>query len=230
MTELEIDPNPRPKIDGRTKAGRALRAQQPRQYIDETQAEPARSALRGNVREQIREPAREARGGDVVLGRNNEVLSRKRKGGIDPFHIPPEIVPKGWSYQWNVVSVVGNSDVVMDQVGGMYENGWRPVPAERHPGLFVARGKTGEIVRGGQRLEERPKALTDQARAEEIANAQQQMRDRDQSLMGGKANVRGAMRDGFEMGGKYRGTGGSLRMSIDPGIDAPAPSHTLADE
>jgi hypothetical protein len=55
------------------------------------------------------------------------------------------------------------------------------------------------------------------------------MRDRDQSLMGRKANLRGTIPDGFEMGGKYRGTGGSLRMNIDPGLDIPMPSHPLAE-
>ncbi len=55
------------------------------------------------------------------------------------------------------------------------------------------------------------------------------MRDRDQALMGGKSNVRNAMQGGFEMGGKYRGTGADLRMSIDPGLDIPAPSHKVVD-
>ena len=193
-------------IDYRTREGRALRAQR-------------------NGTEQV---AGLKRG--EIMGRNGEVLSRKRKSGLDPFHIPPEIVPKGWSYQWNVISVVGNTDVVMDQVGNMYENGWRAVPADRHPGMFVARGRTGDIVRGGLRLEERPLEMTLQARAEEEASAKQQMRDRDQSLMGGKANLRGAMRDGFSMEGRYRGTGGNLRMSIDPGLDIPVPQHQVTQE
>ena len=60
--------------------------------------------------------------------------------------------------------------------------------------------------------------------------ARQQMRDRDAALLGGRANVRDAMRGGFEMGGQYRGTGGQLKMSIDPALDIPKPSYPLADD
>jgi hypothetical protein len=127
--------------------------------------------------------------------------------------------------------VVGNADVVIDQTNAMYENGWRPVPAERHPGMFVPRGKTGDVVRGGLRLEERPLALTFQAREDDVRVARQQMRDRDQALMGRKANLLGSMADGFSMDpGRYRGAGGRLQMSIDPGIDIPAPSHQVVKE
>src|SRR5215469_2687134 len=211
-------------IDGRTREGKAQReAQRAAFAARDDQREPTRGLARDNDRQ----PEREHRGGEEILGRNGEVLTRKRKGGIDPFHIPPELIPVGWTYQWNTISVVGNQDVVMDQANGMYENGWRPVPAERHPGMFVPRGRTGEIVRGGQRLEERPIALTEQAQAEDIKNARQLMRDRDQSLMGGKANLRGNMPEGFAMGGRYRGTGGDLRMSIDRALDVQPPSHQL---
>jgi hypothetical protein len=72
-------------------------------------------------------------------------------------------------------------------------------------------------------------AMSQEAANEDKRNAIQQMRDRDQSLMGGKANVAAAMRDGIEMSQKYRGTGGNLRMSIDPGLDVPMPSHKLAE-
>ena len=187
---------------------------------------------RGRPRGQTRrEDSREnVRQGETV-GRNGEVLSRSHKGGIDPFENPNVHAPIGWVYQWNTISVYNNSDVVADQMNQMYGNGWRPVAAEKHPGIFTPIGSTGHIVRGGLRLEERPKTLNDEARAEDIALARQQMRDRDESLMGSKANVRGAMQNGFEMKpSRYRGTGGSLRMSIDPGVDVPAPSHKVIDE
>src|SRR5262245_8533411 len=65
---------------------------------------------------------------------------------------------------------------------------------------------------------------------EMLMKARKQMSDRDESLMGGKGNVRGAMNGGFEMSaGKYRGTGGDLRISVDPGLDIPALQHTLAE-
>ncbi len=167
--------------------------------------------------------------GGVIYGRNGEVLTRHRVAGVDPYAIPPEIIPSGWVYQWNTITVTGNADIVMDQTMQMYENGWRAVPADRHPGRFVPLGRSGDIVRGGNRLEERPKEMNDQARAEEYALAKQQMMDRDQSLMGGKANLRGTVSSEITDRTKYRGVGADLRMSIDPGLDVPTPTHKLAE-
>ena len=186
------------KVDGRTKAGRQTR---------------------GRTREVTRSPT-------VIRGRDGEVLSRTRSGTADPFDIPADLIPPGWDYQWNVVTVTGNSDVCLDQGMGMYENGWRAVPAERHPGRFVARGTKGEIIRGGQRLEERPMQLTVDAKAEDVRNARQLLSDRNESLK--LSGVPKAMPDGFEMNSRRRGTGGQIRMSIDPALDIEAPSHTLA--
>ena len=186
------------KVDGRTKAGRQTR---------------------GRTREATRSPT-------VIRGRDGEVLSRTRSGTADPFDIPADLIPPGWDYQWNVVTVTGNSDVCLDQGMGMYENGWRAVPAERHPGRFVARGTKGEIIRGGQRLEERPMQLTVDAKAEDVRNARQLLSDRNESLK--LSGVPKAMPDGFEMNSRRRGTGGQIRMSIDPALDIEAPSHTLA--
>ncbi len=181
---------------------------------------------RGRPRGQTREVTHDAGREGEFIGRNGEVLTRTQKGGIDPFHIPPEIIPTGWDYQWNAVTIYNNSDVLVGQNMKMYANGFRPVPADRHPGMYMPYGATGAIIREGQRLEERPTAMGDQARAEDIASAKRQMRDRDESLMGAKANLRGAMQNGFEMNpGRYRGTGGHLRMSIDPGVDAPVPNY-----
>jgi hypothetical protein len=191
----------------------------------------SKNAQKAPHQTQARTPQRETqRGGNEIIGRSGEVLTRRRSAGIDPYHIPEGIAPDGWTYQWNTVSVYNDSGIVMDQQMGMYENGWRAVPATRHPGMFVPVGTKGDIVRGGQRLEERPAILTEQAKAEEIAVARRQMQDRDESLMGSKAGLRKAMENnqGFEMSNKYRGSGGQLKMSIDPGVDIPAPSHPLA--
>ncbi len=74
---------------------------------------------------------------------------------------------------------------------------------------------------------ERPESLSDEARAEDVRLARQQISDRNESLK--LSGVRKNMADGFEMSGKYRGTGGSIKMSIDPALDVPQPSHTLAE-
>lgn len=197
-----------------------------------------RAPPRRNPRATSRDPARDASrtGGPVsVEGRNGEMLSRKRKTGVDPFAIDNKIVPAGWTYQWNTVTVVGNADICLDQSLGMYENGWRPVPAERHPGLFMQHGKTGQIVRGGQRLEERPRELTAEARRDEIREAKAQLTDNNDRLK--LSGVRNGMPAGFEMG-RHRGTGEHARISIDKGVYAdesgeaapiPQPSYELAN-
>lgn len=216
---LPVDPEAT-KVDMRTREGRAIRAQQAAQR---QQREPPRQTA---PREPMREPAR----GGVVVGRDGETLSRRRRDdGKDIFDIPAELKEPGWSYQWCAISIAGNSDILMDQNLMFAENGWRAVPAERWPGRFMPAGHKGPIIRGQQMLMERPLSLTLEAEAENKAKAQAQMRDRDQSLMGGKAALRAQMRNGFEMGGKYRGTGGDLKMSIDPGLDIPRPQHELAE-
>lgn len=226
---IDADPEIRKsgKIDMRSKEGRAMKAQTQSDADGRLAAAPGRAASRQPVRQTAqREPLRQPARNGVVLGRDGEVLTRTRTETGDPYHIPANIVPDGWSYQWNVVTVYNSQDQCMSQTMGMFENGWRPVPAERHDGMFVPRGTKGEILRGGQRLEERPATLTAQAKAEDVMKAKRQISDRNESLM---LEVKKGMKNGLEMGGKYRGTGGDMRMSIDPGLDIPAPQHQLAE-
>lgn len=238
------------KIDRRTKAGRAMlkppseaekaaiaaAAARKVKVVhrdgseDDVHAEtPPERVSRKATREPTREAARtNTRGKVEVVGRNGEKLSRRREMGIDPFYIDPAIVPTGWEYQWNAISVTGNQDVLADQNLLMAENGWRPVPSERHAGRYMPVGHTGAIIRGGQRLEERPKALSDEARSEDLRAARQLVTDRNESLQ--LTSVRGRMPDGFEMGGKYRGTGGNVRISIDQGSDLPQQAAHQVEE
>jgi hypothetical protein len=197
--------------------------------IDEAALETAEQPTaprRGRPRGSTRQPTREAK--VVHRDRDGNVLTRHRQAGIDQFHIPKELIPKGYSYQWNTVTVYNREDLTVGQAMQMYENGWRPVPAERHPGRFVPVGKKGDIIRDGMRLEERPLSMTLEAAQEEEAAARRQMRDRDESLMGGKAGLARNMPED-SMNPKYRGTGGNLRMSIDPALDIPSPSLPLAE-
>jgi hypothetical protein len=159
-----------------------------------------------------------------AVGRDGEVLVRKRGGGnLDQFVIPDNLAPDGWAYQWNTVSVFNNRDVVVGQGMRMYEAGWRAVPAERHPGMFVPVGTKGEIVRDGMRLEERPLILNEEAKDEEERAARQLVSDRNQAL-----KLTGAGKElpqGFEMRReRYRGTGGQVKISIDHGTEGVIPS------
>lgn len=192
---------------------------------------PQRSPRRGPRSHVTREPLRDAPRDGVFRGRDGEILTRKRTTTGDIFKLPPEMEnDPEWEYQWNAVTVHGNNEILLDQNLMMSENGWRPVPADR-PGIagrFAPVGAKGSIIRGGQRLDERPRAMCDAARADDYRRATGQMRDRDEALMGHKANVRGAMANGMSMDRRYRGTGGRVAMSIDHGADIPRPQHELA--
>lgn len=213
------------KVDGRTREARTARVAQG----DDVQAAApsTRGGRRGPRSTQPRETARSpSRGGAVVQGRNGEELTRKRTSVGDPFNIPDELIEPGWEMQWIAQTVVGNAEVVMDQNLTMLENGWRPVPATRFPGRFMPAGYTNQIVRGGQGLYERPKVLCEEARAEDVRIARQQMTDRNDALK--LSGVKNQLPDGFDMGRRYRGTGGDIRMSIDRNLDIPQPQHQLA--
>ena len=200
------------KVDGRTRQGRAMAAQR----VRATREEPAE-------RQSVN---RNADGRVEVRGRDGEVLSRTRATGGDKFHIPAGMEPPGYKYQWNTVSVINNSDVARSLDLAMHANGWRPVPANRHPGMFMAHGATGAIIVDGMRLDERPIELCQEAAAEDLRNAQQLISDRNQSLK--LQGVKAALPEGFEMSKRYRNSGGDVRLSIDRALDIPSPQHQLA--
>lgn len=183
-----------------------------------------------NLHEPTRSPTRAGR--IEALGRDGQVLSRRRTTTSDIFDIPKHLIPEGWEYQWCAVTVVGDSEVLLDQNLMFAENGWRAVPSDRYPGRFMPVGHKGSIVRGGQMLMERPKSLSDEARDDDVRAAKQLISDRNESLM--LSGVRKQMGDGFEMSGKYRGTGGQVRMQIDKSLDVTSdairPQHTLAED
>jgi hypothetical protein len=170
------------------------------------------------ARTQTRSSARSTTDGRIeVTGRNGEVLSRTRTTVGDIFEIPQSMIPPGWSYQWNALSIAGNKDVLLDQTTMMHQNGWRAVPAERYSGTLVPKGSTGPIIRGQQMLVERPMALTLEARAEDERNARQLISDRNESLK--LAGVKKDLGQGFEMGDKYRGANAGARIQIDKSMD-----------
>lgn len=188
------------------------------------EAAPKRMAPRP-PRPTPREPSREAArdGAVMVAGRDGEQLTRRRTTVGDIHHVPREEIPKGWDYQWNTVTVTGQ-DMREEQMV-MMQNGWRPVPASRHAGRWTPPEFTGAIIVKGLRLEERPTALGDEARAEDIANAKAQVRDQTDVLKLSKKLPEGMAINSR----KFKGTGGEVRMSIDPGLDIPHPTHQIEE-
>ncbi len=167
------------------------------------------------------QPARDNPRGDkaTAVGRDGEVLTRKRTSSTDMFHVPPEVIPAGWDYQWNVQTVTG--EPAIDAQLAMAENGWRPVPAGRHKGMFMKADhpENGEILRGGLRLEERPMTMTEEAREEELASANRQVRDNADMF-------KGRMPDGFSRDNpnlaRMERAGTKRTYAPEPGLARPA--------
>lgn len=101
----------------------------------------------------------------------------------DRLWVPPEIIPDGMSYQWCTAEVYGQPQP--QRISWFQRQGWRPVPAERHPGRWTPLGATGSIIVDGLMLCERPQVFTDRARAHENAKARQQMEIKKAQLKGG---------------------------------------------
>ncbi len=188
---------------------------------DEAHAAPP--LRRNNPRPPLRDPAREmarepTRAVSTIIGRNGEELKRRRPNASgDIFdRVKP---PPGWSYQWNAVSHLNKEiDEIQKSISvDMYENGWRPVPASRHPGIYTPAGYEGAIVVKGMRLEERPAAMTKAALEEDEAYAKAQLRDQTDSLRLTQSKLPGAN------AGRAKQVSG-MRMEIDKFFDLPPSS------
>lgn len=164
--------------------------------------------VREPMREEQRIPIR-ADGRATVEGRNGQLLQRKRGGNVDRFNIPVSLIPDGWSYEWKNETVLGQPDVA-HQIH-MAENGWTPVPASRHPGLFMPDGEKGAIRRDGMLLMERPNELTEEARYEERVAANNQMQ-------GQQAQLGLSMPVGFEGRAFDRGGKGGKAIPFNQGV------------
>lgn len=189
---------------------------------------PVRRAARQPARDSVRETTAVTprKGAMVAEGRNGEILTRRRTQVGDPYHVPPNEIPDGWSYQWNPVTVTGKEVIDMQNV--MYANGWRPVPASRHPGRWTKPGDTGQIVVEGLRLEERPEALTEEALIEGEMKARQQVRDQADILKLSKK-----MPEGFKMADKsqqQRFRTGGINIAIDRSMEIAPGGYQPAEE
>lgn len=161
-----------------------------------------------------------AHGRVVVRGRNGENLTRTRATNSDFYFVPEEIVPQGWKYQWNAVSVLGKPHT--NETIKMYAQGWRPVPAGRHPGLYMPEGTNANaaIEVDGLRLEERPLELCEEAEAEGRAASIQLQEDQKDELGLRRKLPAGFTRDNAELRRVERAR---TRRTIEPASDVPRP-------
>lgn len=157
-------------------------------------AAPAVAAPEPETRAIAREEARPAviRGPDgrlQALNRQGQYVSRASAGaGIDQFHVPPDAIPPGWSWEWKNESVLGKTDPQYESM--LAQVGWEPVMYESHPGIFGPPDAKGAVRRHGMQLMERRIELTLEAQRDEKRRA-------DEKLIGarrkhGKLDTQGA--------------------------------------
>ncbi len=120
-------------------------------------------------------PVREIVSRDVIedlWGAGYTILPRRR--GADPFHIPPEMVPWGRSYQWwHLV----HDKIYFERPEGSVSSGWAPVPASRHDGYFMPAGHIGDIEVNGLGLFEKSKFEVNQEKVKNVVAAHKKTDD-----------------------------------------------------
>lgn len=173
------------------------------------------------IRDDAADPIPARRGRATAIGRDGKVVSRKLTGSVDKFDLNAIGIraPDGWTYEWKRKSLVGMEDV--DHLNGLAENGWTTVPAERHVTSFNFKSRTGEVVRDGMILMERPAELTQEARMEE------RMAARDQ-IMAQNAQYRARLPGG--MSGEHPGVQQNVRTTYEPGAPDMRPNYQVAPD
>lgn len=135
------------------------------------------------TRRDMREPApreedpraRAAKRAAEIRGHRDEMSLDE----TDRFKVNASEIPAGWAYEWKRKSVYGKEDPAYEVE--LSRGGWEPVPASRHASM-MPKGKFETIERDGMILMERPKELSDDARAAELRRARIQVRSKEQQL------------------------------------------------
>jgi len=139
------------------------------------------SDIRPDVRGEVRaeSPAERAAKRTAEIRAHRQGLDMDN---TDQYFIDPYIVPEGWSYEWKRKTIYNQEDPSY-QIR-LADAGWTPVPANRdarHKAMMPT-GNYATIERDGMILMERPKELTDEAKAIELRRARNQVRSKEQQL------------------------------------------------
>lgn len=113
----------------------------------------------------------------------DEAFTYKPDDEDDRLKIPAHLIPPGQDYLWVTASIYGQPQP--QRLARFQRQGWQPVPAHRHDGMFMPKGYTGVIEVDGLMLHERSKKVSDMARAHEIKKARMQIRAKEAQLKGG---------------------------------------------
>ena len=109
----------------------------------------------------------------------------------DRYRIAESLIPEGLSFQW-VTSLVYGKDFTSHRQT-FEQRGWTPVHQDyfdgRFDGMFMPKGREGEIALDGMVLMMRPAELTEKARRRDAAMAREAVAIKEQSLRGGDINT-----------------------------------------
>ena len=122
----------------------------------------------------------------------------------DPFEVIGAI-PKGTRYVWAAVAVEGQEWLGNRKT--LEQQGWTPVPRERHPLMLASKG---EICVGDQVLMERPADETERDRLQEMQKKENEFVEKIERL-------------GFS--GSFRGALGNKRIVGDPDLAEKIEQH-----
>lgn len=124
---------------------------------------------------ETREPMREAMHDEDFVYRPDDENDRLK--------IAKELIPDGQDYLWVTGSIYGQPQP--QRLARFQRQGWCPVHASRHDGMFMPKGWDGYIEVDGLILHERSKKISDMAKAHELRKARGQIRAKEQQLIGG---------------------------------------------
>jgi hypothetical protein len=88
-----------------------------------------------------------------------ELLSQIDDNTPSVFDVPAEIIPDGMVYEWKAAEVLGMPHRQQGSVLEAERNGWKSVPASRHPGFWTPKDYDGPILVQGLQLMELPDHL-----------------------------------------------------------------------
>lgn len=173
-----------PKPKNRALAAAATEAEKAQEVIQHATEEvfepapvaaaPARAPMRPAMREE--DPrARAARRAAELRDHLGE-----EPDGVDEFFIDPNDIPDGWDYEWKAKFVLGQEQAT--HILALRRSGWEEVPTSRHPSYMPMGSDLPYIERKGMVLMERPKEITDEARARELRKARLQVRHKEEQL------------------------------------------------
>lgn len=159
-----------PKIDLRTREGRAMRA-----GIRSDTFEPETDIRRDTRPDSVREAELRAR----------EIEASGTLSYGNELDIPANLAPPGWEYQLKAeeIALKPNSH----HITALQRNGWRAVPADRHPDKLP--GHEGVVRIKGLILMEIPKVIAEKRRAQERHEARELQANADAKLFDAPPNT-----------------------------------------